>query len=64
VASDPSFIPYFPLPQHLPVLHVMGKNDTLVTPERSQSLVDACLNSRVELHDGGESIFLCNVACD
>ncbi|WWC60334.1 uncharacterized protein I303_102905 [Kwoniella dejecticola CBS 10117] len=52
-AESHDFTPYFPLPASLPTLHVCGKNDTLITIERSQTLVDKCENSRVELHDGG-----------
>lgn len=37
----------------MPVLHVLGDNDVVVTPERSQSLIDATLNGRVEHHTGG-----------
>lgn len=54
-AKKPSFDGYFPLPAHLPVLSIIGKNDIVVTPEKSQSLVDGSLNSRVEFHDGGEA---------
>ncbi|WOO80685.1 Esterase OVCA2 [Vanrija pseudolonga] len=52
-AVEPSFDNYFPLPATLPVLHVLGKNDVVVSAERSQSLIDGSLNSRVEQHDGG-----------
>lgn len=37
----------------MPVLHVLGDNDVVVTPERSQSLINATLNRRVEHHTGG-----------
>ncbi|KAJ3746397.1 serine hydrolase FSH [Lentinula detonsa] len=39
-----------------PTLHVIGLNDIIVTPERAQSLIDASLNGRVELHDGGHFV--------
>ncbi|KAJ3848949.1 serine hydrolase FSH [Lentinula lateritia] len=39
-----------------PTLHVIGHNDIIVTPERSQSLIDASLNGRVEFHDGGHFV--------
>lgn len=52
-STTPSFAGYFPLPAHLPVLHVMGRNDTHMVPERSELLARQCLNSRVEMHDGG-----------
>ncbi|KAK8861602.1 hypothetical protein IAR55_002425 [Kwoniella newhampshirensis] len=47
------FSSWFPLPATLPTLHVSGKNDTLITPERTQTLVDKCENARLEFHDGG-----------
>lgn len=49
----PNLSPLFPLPSSLPTLHITGRNDVVVTPERSQTLIDACLNKRVEIHDGG-----------
>jgi predicted alpha/beta hydrolase family esterase len=52
-ATSPSFQDYFPLPASLPTLHVVGRNDTLVTLERSQTLIDKCENARVEFHEGG-----------
>lgn len=51
--TSPSFASWFPLPETLPVLHVVGKNDTLITEERTQGLVTQCRNSRVEVHEGG-----------
>ncbi|EKC99276.1 hypothetical protein A1Q2_06476 [Trichosporon asahii var. asahii CBS 8904] len=51
--KNPDFSNYFPLSESLPVLHVLGDNDVVVTPERSQSLIDATLNGRVEHHTGG-----------
>ncbi|TYJ55850.1 hypothetical protein B9479_003502 [Cryptococcus floricola] len=47
------FSNYFPLPASLPTLHISGKNDTLIVPERSQILASRCENARFELHDGG-----------
>ncbi|KAL7420259.1 Family of serine hydrolases 3 [Cryptotrichosporon argae] len=43
----------WPLPARLPTLHVVGRNDTLITEERSRTLIDKCENVRRELHDGG-----------
>ena len=53
--KTPDLSSLFPLPAHLPTLHIMGRNDVVVPPERSQTLVDACPdeNRRVEVHDGG-----------
>lgn len=48
------FHPYYPI--HTPTLHIIGKNDTIVTPTRSQTLIDRCTNGRVEEHDGGHWI--------
>ncbi|KAF5392762.1 hypothetical protein D9757_001037 [Collybiopsis confluens] len=39
-----------------PTLHVVGNTDIVVTPERSQSLIDVSLNGRVEFHDGGHFV--------
>ena len=38
-----------------PSVHVIGDNDVIVVPERSQILVDVCAteNVRVERHEGG-----------
>ncbi len=36
-----------------PTLHVIGRTDVVVVPERSQTLIDASLNRRIEYHDGG-----------
>ncbi|WWC87909.1 uncharacterized protein L201_002809 [Kwoniella dendrophila CBS 6074] len=52
-AESHDFTPYFPLPSSLATLHVCGKNDTLITVERSKTLSDKCENARVEEHDGG-----------
>ncbi|CDR98718.1 related to FSH3-putative serine hydrolase [Sporisorium scitamineum] len=46
----------FEKPIETPVLHVLGRADQIVDLERSQTLVDVCKNSRVELHDGGHSL--------
>ncbi|PWY99861.1 hypothetical protein BCV70DRAFT_176771 [Testicularia cyperi] len=46
----------FEKPIQTPVLHVLGRADQIVDIERSQTLVDVCKNSRVELHDGGHSL--------
>lgn len=51
-SREPSFEPYFPVA--LPTLHVIGKTDTLVTEERSMTLVHGSTNARVEKHEGGE----------
>ncbi|WVQ79156.1 hypothetical protein IAT38_001252 [Cryptococcus sp. DSM 104549] len=47
------FSGYFPLPSSLPTLHVSGKGDTLIPPERSQILLAQCENGRFEPHEGG-----------
>jgi predicted esterase len=49
----PDFKPYFPIPADVPVLHVIGRTDVVVSEERSRSLIEACENSRVEYHTGG-----------
>ncbi|KAH7925296.1 FSH1-domain-containing protein [Leucogyrophana mollusca] len=39
-----------------PTLHVLGRTDVIVVPERSQVLVDLSSNKRVEEHDGGHFV--------
>ncbi|KAH7907344.1 serine hydrolase FSH [Hygrophoropsis aurantiaca] len=39
-----------------PTLHILGKTDVIVVPERSQILVDLSSNKRVEEHDGGHFV--------
>ncbi|EIW69009.1 hypothetical protein TREMEDRAFT_39324 [Tremella mesenterica DSM 1558] len=51
--TNPNFYPWFPLPAHLSTLHVIGKNDVIVTEERSRGLIAQCENARVEYHEGG-----------
>jgi len=48
----PDFTNYFPL--NTPVLHVLGKQDKVVSEKASKQLIDACPNSTVEYHEGGE----------
>ncbi|KAK1926866.1 serine hydrolase-domain-containing protein [Papiliotrema laurentii] len=52
-AQSPSFDAYWPLPAHLPVLSVVGRNDTVVPAERSHTLEQGAENYRVEYHEGG-----------
>jgi hypothetical protein len=52
--TSPSFDGYFPLSSNLPTLHIIGMNDTLVTEEKSRTLIEKCENSRVEFHEGGK----------
>lgn len=55
-SRDPVHQLLFKQPVQTPVLHVLGRADQIVDLERSQTLVDVCANSRVELHDGGHSV--------
>lgn len=50
---EPSFEGWFPLPASLHTLHVIGQGDVVVTPERSQSLIDASPTKVVHMHPGG-----------
>ena len=50
---DPLFAETYGTGYSTPTLHVIGRNDVVVIPERSQTLVDVSLNGRLELHDGG-----------
>jgi len=51
-----SLPPLFSEPLNTPTLHIIGRNDVITTPERSQILIDACTNPRVEHHDGGHFV--------
>ncbi|KAG6885046.1 hypothetical protein C0993_006373 [Termitomyces sp. T159_Od127] len=53
---DPFCDPLFNNQYATPSLHVIGKTDIIVTEERSQSLVAASTNGRVEYHDGGHFV--------
>ncbi|TRM68962.1 serine hydrolase FSH [Schizophyllum amplum] len=55
-ARDPLFEDTFGAGYSTPTLHVIGRNDVVVVPERSQTLVDASLNGRLEMHDGGHFV--------
>ncbi|PWN49762.1 hypothetical protein IE53DRAFT_387994 [Violaceomyces palustris] len=55
-SRDPSHQTLFQEPIQTPVLHVLGRADQIVDLDRSQTLIDVCANSRVELHDGGHSL--------
>ncbi|KAN0064651.1 hypothetical protein ACQY0O_002281 [Thecaphora frezii] len=55
-SRDPVHQALFQQPIQTPVLHVLGRADHIVDLERSQTLVDVCANSRVELHDGGHAL--------
>ncbi|KAJ7750452.1 FSH1-domain-containing protein, partial [Mycena maculata] len=48
----------FPLPPmiHTPSLHIIGFNDTMVSPEQSIQLSSHFDNPRVEIHEGGHFI--------
>jgi len=45
---EPSFSTY--------TLHVLGRNDIIVTEERSRILIEASANKRIEQHDGGHFV--------
>ena len=50
---DITWAPILDPPYTTPTLHVLGTNDVVVIPERSQTLVDVSANARVIKHDGG-----------
>lgn len=39
-----------------PTLHVIGKNDAIISEERSLELAELCWDSRIERHDGGHFV--------
>jgi hypothetical protein len=43
----------FAVPYATPTLHVLGRTDVLVVPERAQTLLDVSAGKRVVWHDGG-----------
>ncbi|KDQ13935.1 hypothetical protein BOTBODRAFT_55683 [Botryobasidium botryosum FD-172 SS1] len=48
--------PLFVEPIKTPTLHVVGRGDAIIPPERAQTLIDACVDPRVEWHEGGHFI--------
>lgn len=48
--------PLFSTPITTPSLHVLGRNDAIVVPERGRTLVDVCKDPRVEEHEGGHFV--------
>lgn len=53
---DDNLGPLFSTPITTPNLHVLGRNDTIVVPERGKTLVDVCKDPRVEEHEGGHFV--------
>lgn len=53
-SETPDFCDYFPL--QTPVLHVIGKRDTICPEPVSLELAAVCANSRIEYHDGGHIV--------
>ncbi|KAF8601701.1 hypothetical protein BDV93DRAFT_524636 [Ceratobasidium sp. AG-I] len=48
--------PLFNTPLTTPSLHVLGRKDATVPLEKSYTLVRACVNPRVEVHEGGHFV--------
>ncbi|KAK0207996.1 FSH1-domain-containing protein [Desarmillaria ectypa] len=53
---DPLADVLFNPPYSTPTLHIIGKNDVIVSSARSQELMDVSGNKRIEEHDGGHFI--------
>ncbi|CAE6346996.1 unnamed protein product [Rhizoctonia solani] len=53
---DSNLGPLFSTPITTPNLHVLGRNDTIVIPERGRTLVDVSKDPRVEEHEGGHFV--------
>lgn len=51
-AADPKFDPLYSEPIQTPVLMIHGENDSIVTNQRAQTLIDRCHNLRVLRHPG------------
>jgi alpha-beta hydrolase superfamily lysophospholipase len=52
-AADPALSNFYPITT--PTLHIIGKNDTIVTEERSRTLIRRCEDYRIEIHEGSKS---------
>ncbi|KAJ9111541.1 hypothetical protein QFC20_002514 [Naganishia adeliensis] len=53
-AADPALANFYPITT--PTLHIIGKNDTIVTEERSRTLIRHCDDYRIEIHDGSHFV--------
>ncbi|KAF8740513.1 Serine hydrolase (FSH1), partial [Rhizoctonia solani] len=53
---DDNLGPLFSIPITTPNLHVLGRNDAIVIPERGRTLVDVSKDPRVEEHEGGHFV--------
>ncbi|KAG9077350.1 hypothetical protein FS749_010772 [Ceratobasidium sp. UAMH 11750] len=53
---DKEIGPLFNMPLKTPSLHILGRNDVIVSLERGRTLVDACENPRLEEHEGGHFV--------
>jgi len=53
---DTSVQSFFNAPFSTYTLHVVGRNDVIVTPEASRALVAVSANHRIEEHDGGHFV--------
>lgn len=51
-AADPALANFYPITT--PTLHIIGKNDTIVTEERSRTLIRRCEDYRIEIHEGSK----------
>ncbi|KAF6013658.1 hypothetical protein HII12_001640 [Brettanomyces bruxellensis] len=56
VYTDKSMEKFYDKKIELPTLHLMGELDTVVSNDRSQKLVDRCLNSTIMRHPGGHYV--------
>ncbi|WFD18542.1 dihydrofolate reductase [Malassezia caprae] len=50
--QDPTFDALFSAPLQTPSLIIYGQNDSIVQPERTQTLIDLCAHARVVQHPG------------
>lgn len=54
--STPDLSGFFPIGADTYTLHVVGKLDHIVAPERGKELARSCDDSRLEMHEGCKSI--------
>lgn len=60
-AADPALANFYPITT--PTLHIIGKNDTIVTEERSRTLIRRCEDYRIEIHEGSKCLLRISRFC-
>lgn len=55
-SRDPALQQLFQTQLKTPTLSILGKADQIVDAQRSQTLIDICMNHRTEWHNGGHVV--------